>query len=253
MDHDRIKRMLEAKDERSDEDSPGDPVSDGGDIDTRDFDRSFREFLDRYEDKLEELDRARREYERGSGRRFSSDELLDLSIRALEELRVREREIEPRKSGEYERTIEESLDDLRDLQNDYEDFLEEYQHIFTRLESRNEELRDELEENNSGRIGDIRDFQDYLTGSARDRFLAGLGLIGGGLYSAGAYPFESGIIDFYANAPDAYASHPEMIFLTLGLPAAGIYSFKKAYDAVSDYRRLESKEERLRSRDFDDL
>jgi len=234
MNHDRIRRMLGGESEGTSNVLEA-PATDGGE-DIENFERKYRKFLEDYDRAVRELESTRKN-RREPGRTLSTRDLLSISVLAMDELIERAEEAEERRViSEKEEATADMVGDMKELQQEYEQLLEEHRDITGELRSRNDRLEDRLDSIESSYRRDLRNFSDHYLQSARDRLLAGAALIGGGLYSAAAYPFEGGILDFYASAPDAYASHPEMAVLTLGLPAVGAYSIKTALDSFSDYR-----------------
>ena len=145
--------------------------------------------------------------------------LRDEHLEVLDDLRVKHRELKDAHltelddlMGRYEQILE-KRDIAEELREDYEDVLDE--HI---------DLLDDLaREERQGSVSKI---------------FWGAGAIAAGLLSAELYLPTENIIDFYSDSVSIYVDSPEMAAITLGLPAAGLYGFAKAYENRSNYNEL---------------
>jgi hypothetical protein len=147
--------------------------------------------------------------------------LRDEHLDVLDDLRVKHRELKA-----------EHLEELDYLMGRYDDILERGDIA--------EELRDDYEEVLDEHIALLED----LAGKENRGIFSKLGLgaagIATGLLSAEMHFPSEGIVEFYQQSPEIYADNPEIGLVTFGLPAAGVYSFSKAFDHWRSYSDLNS-------------
>ncbi|WP_414836451.1 hypothetical protein [Candidatus Nanohalococcus occultus] len=123
----------------------------------------------------------------------------------------------------------------------------EYEHLVPNFRAEYLGLMDTL-------IDHIEDRRAEKKDEATADAVKGLGFMGAGGLSALAYssPGES-LVEFYASSPDLY-SQPEIAAAAIGLPAVGLYMFKRSFDKFSqqsEYLREKERYQRAR-RQFED-
>ncbi len=146
---------------------------------------------------------------------------------------------------EYRGFMEQNIEDLEGLELRRQRVIGSYSDI---LDKARTEYREMIE----GRIDTLEDLAGHKQRGMFYGLLAGSALTGAGLLAANAYPFTEGILDFYSEAPSIYLDDPGTAVLTLGLPVAGVYLFKKAYDRWNEYREIDSELRELRERRLED-
>jgi hypothetical protein len=184
-------------------------MPDGGRREDKDSERS-REDVPEHRGKVKEA-----ETELNKELRALRDEHLEV----LDDLRVKHRELKAA-----------HLEELDYLMGRYENILEKRDIA--------EELREDYEEVLEDHIGLLEDLADEENQGIFSKLGLGTAGIAAGLVSAELYLPTEDIVEFYQQSPDIYMDNPEIGFVTLGLPLAGLYSFGKAFDHWNNYRDL---------------
>lgn len=180
----------------------------------------------------------------------------EANLEVLGDLMVKHREV---------REMQLALDDLisdyyehldrrdlsAELKDEYEDILDER---IERLDEISGMLIDDQEDLLEDHIALLEDTSKSVKNGIYARIAGGIATLGAGLALPVLYP-EEGFFELYSDLPEIAGESPLLATAVVGLPAVGVYSFKKAYEKQQDYNDLKREigEYRERRLELEDL